>query len=116
MPRGSAPGERRGGRQQGAANIKTREIADKAAQEGITPLEYMLSVMRSPIMPELKQAIESGKVDEKVITALSGWHKMRYEAAKDSAPYLHPRLQTTTLQGGDKPISLSITAQDSNVL
>ncbi len=98
-----ALGRKTGGRQKGGSNLRTREIADKAAREGVTPLEYMLSVMRAPIMPELKQAVESGQIDEKLINTLTGWHKMRFEAAKDSAPYMHPRLQTTTIQGGDKP-------------
>ena len=35
-----------GGRQKGVANKRTREIADAAAREGLTPLEYMLGVMR----------------------------------------------------------------------
>ena len=35
------------GRKAGAATTKTREIADKAMAEGISPLEYMLQVMRN---------------------------------------------------------------------
>lgn len=77
MPRGgSKPGERRGGRQQGAANKRTREIADKAVQAGITPLEYLLSILR----------------DEKEERSV------RIDAAKASAPYIHPRLQNTTVK------------------
>jgi methanogenic corrinoid protein MtbC1 len=66
----------RGGRRQGAGrkpgslSKKTREIAEKASEEGITPLEYMLGVMR----------------DATADTAL------RFEAAKAAAPYIHPRL------------------------
>ena len=34
------------GRKPGAATTKTREIANKASEAGLTPLEYILSVMR----------------------------------------------------------------------
>jgi hypothetical protein len=40
---GKRPGA---GRKPGSANRKTREIADTAAKAGITPLEWMLSVIR----------------------------------------------------------------------
>jgi hypothetical protein len=40
---GKRPGA---GRKPGSANRKTREIADAAAEAGITPLEWMLSVIR----------------------------------------------------------------------
>ena len=73
---GSKPGERRGGRQKGAANKRTREIADKAVAEGLTPLEYLLSVLR----------------DEAVDRAV------RLDAAKAAAPYIHPRLATETVK------------------
>ena len=43
----SRGGKRAGsGRKQGTANTRTREIADKAVAKGITPLEYMLEVLR----------------------------------------------------------------------
>jgi hypothetical protein len=70
MPRGGArPGS---GRKPGTANRKTREIADKAAAEGITPLEVMLEVMRD-LYAE----------GEKVAAAA---------IAKDAAPYIHAKL------------------------
>lgn len=70
MARGGArPGA---GRKQGSATKKTREIADKALADGITPLEYMLGLLR----------------DER----LSG--DIRFEAAKAAAPFVHPRLSS----------------------
>jgi hypothetical protein len=39
---GKRPGA---GRKRGTANIKSREIADAAAEKGTTPLQYMLSVV-----------------------------------------------------------------------
>ncbi len=60
------------GRKLGAATAKTREVADKAAAEGITPLEFMLQVMRD----------ESAERSE------------RLDMAKSAAPYIHPKLSS----------------------
>lgn len=76
---GSRPGA---GRPKGAAAVKTREIADRASEEGITPLEYMLKVMRDVGADEAK----------------------RLDAAKSAAPYVHARLATIDLGNkDDKP-------------
>ena len=72
-----AKGRKTGGRQKGTANKKTRELADKAAAQGITPLEYMLGILRA-----------KRSTDE-----LKRW------AAEKAAPYIHPRLQSTTVTG-----------------
>ena len=42
---GKRPGA---GRKAGAAHLRTREIADKATENGNTPLEYMLAVLADP--------------------------------------------------------------------
>lgn len=60
------------GRKQGSASSKTREVADKAASEGITPLEFMLKVMRDEQAPKAE----------------------RLDMAKAAAPYIHPRLSS----------------------
>ena len=73
---GSKPGERRGGRKKGTANKRTREIADKAVAEGITPLEYLLSVVRD-------------EGEERAV---------RIDAAKAAAPFIHPRLANETVK------------------
>lgn len=67
------------GRKKGAVVTKTREIADRAIQEGLTPLEYMLQVLR-----------DEGEDPER-----------RFEAAKASAPYIHPRLAAIEHTGKD---------------
>ena len=68
------------GRPEGGASKRTREIADKAAEEGLTPLEYMLERLRDT---------ELAPAD-------------RFEAAKAAAPYIHPRLSNVDakLEGG----------------
>jgi hypothetical protein len=70
MPRGgSRPGA---GRKAGAATLKTRKVADRAAVEGCTPLDVMLAAMRS--------------------LAAAGRMAEAAAVAKDAAPYCHPRL------------------------
>lgn len=70
------------GRPKGAASVKTRDIADNAAAEGITPLEFMLQIMRD--------------VGEDSVR--------RLDAAKSAAPYIHPRLATLDVGNkDDKP-------------
>lgn len=86
---GGRGGRRTGaGRKPGSATKKTREIADKAAAEGVTPLEYMLQVMRRPTDHE----------DPKVAIAREA---MAFEAAKAAAPYMHPRLAAVEHTGED---------------
>jgi hypothetical protein len=75
-------GARQGaGRKPGGKNRKSREIADRAAAEGITPLEVMLHTMRAHY--------EAGDFD-----AASA-------VAKDAAPYVHPRLAAVEHGGKD---------------
>ena len=68
--RGSSPGERRGGRRKGTPNRATAAKAAEIAASGMTPLDYMISVMRD----------ETASRPE------------RLEAAAKAAPYVHPRL------------------------
>jgi hypothetical protein len=55
MPRGSRPGERRGGRQRGTPNkktlIKNAVFLATAADPNRSPLEFMLAPMRDPQVP-----------------------------------------------------------------
>ncbi len=86
MPRGSAPGERRGGRQRGMPNRRTielRALAEGPPQAG-SPLEFLTSVYRNEALP-----IE-----------------LRIEAANKAAPYVHPRLAAVTVGGSpENPIN-----------
>jgi hypothetical protein len=91
VPRGgSQPGERRGGRKKGTPNKASAAKAAEIASSGITPLEYMLKVMRAPIPsragPQLKAALEANKLD----------------AAKSAAPYVHPKLAQVDIAHGTK--------------
>lgn len=91
-------GARKGaGRKAGSATKRTREIADRAADDGITPLEYMLEIMRAE-PPEDMEARD-----------LLNWRDLAFEAAKAAAPYIHPRLATVEHRGdADNPIEHSV--------
>jgi hypothetical protein len=86
---GARPGA---GRKQGSATKKTREIADKAAASGITPLEVMLEAMNAfRVAGDLEKAASF---------------------AKDAAPYMHPRLAAVEHTGEDGgPIDHSLSVQ-----
>lgn len=87
MESNSRGGARKGaGRKPGAANVKTREIADKAVQQGITPLEVMLEAMNS-----LRNAGELEKAAS---------------VAKDAAPYLHAKLSSVEMNATVKTKTL----------
>lgn len=94
--RGSPPGVRQGGRAPGTPNKATRLQDEARAKYGMTPLEYMLSVMHESI-PDDADTAERNRL-------LS----IKLDAAKSAAPYMHPRLNTTTVQGGDKPLQVAV--------
>ena len=99
------PVKRRGGRRPGAGRPRsrvralTREIANRCADEGITPLEFMLRVMRD----------ESADL------------QTRADMAKSAAPYIHPRLQAVEHAGrdggpikGEMKFSVSFEGEDDD--
>ena len=74
MPRG---GKRPGaGRPRGSKAKKSQAIAIAAAEAGITPLEFMLQIMR-----------------DETVDAM-----VRMDMAKASAPYMHARLASTEVK------------------
>lgn len=74
-------GKRNGaGRKAGSQTKRTQEIIAQASANGITPLEFMLSVLQDASKP----------------------FDQRYSAARDAAPYMHPRLASSTVKINDK--------------
>jgi hypothetical protein len=73
MPRGSKPGERRGGRQRGTPNQKTAlrnaALAAAAANPALLPLEFLLGIMRDSNVPS----------------------EMRIKVAQATLPFVHAR-------------------------
>ncbi|MFU0503639.1 hypothetical protein [Pseudaminobacter sp. NGMCC 1.201702] len=76
-----AVGKKTGGRQKGTPNRATARREREISKSGMTPLEYMLKVMRNP-------KADAGRRDD---------------MAKAAAPYVHPKLasmQHTGRNGG----------------
>src|SRR5262249_3150038 len=79
MPRGSKPGERRGGRQRGTPNkstvLKNAAIAAAANDPNLSPLDFLLKLMRQPDLPlELRvtvahQALPFAHIKKKAVTS-----------------------------------------------
>jgi hypothetical protein len=83
------------GRKAGAVTSKTRELADRAAEGGILPVDYMLTVLRDP-----NETPDNRK-----------W------AAQQAAPYLHPKLAAVEHSGKDGgPIQVTIAGDDASLL
>lgn len=83
-------GVRKGaGRKAGSATKKTRAIADKAAEEGVTPLEVMLRTMRQLVTDA------EGEDPTKPNTMLL---ERAAAVAKDAAPYMHARLSSVDVK------------------
>src|SRR4051795_1452023 len=82
-----------GGRTKGGVD-KIRREAILAAQ-GITPFDYLMTLVRAETEPGLDPAVARAR------------ETLRFEAAKAAAPYVHARLQTTTLAADpDKPLKV----------
>jgi hypothetical protein len=82
-------GKRTGaGRKKGQVSQETqlrKQIAEQALKEGLTPLDYMLKILRDETQDQ----------------------SARFQAAKEAAPYLHPRLASVDHSG-----ELNITKHD----
>jgi hypothetical protein len=84
MPRGSQPGERRGGRQPGTPNKKTALVnaAFDAATSNpdLSPLDFLLGVMRDASLPP-------------------DW---RIKAAQSALPYVHVKPSSSDRSSGNR--------------
>lgn len=90
-----AIGQKTGGRQKGTPNKATAAKAEEVAKSGLTPLDYMLNVMRDPTQE----------------------YARRDDMAKASAPYVHPRLAATEHTGKDGgPVVVHIAGDDKGLL
>lgn len=88
-------GTRIGGRQKGTPNKATAAKLAQIAATGLTPLDYMLSVVR----------------DE------TAERSVRLDAAKGAAPYVHPKLAQIEHSGKDGgPIQVNVTGTDVGLL
>ena len=98
-------GKREGsGRKPGSKNIKTLEQVKAVEETGITPLQFLLSVMRAELPPEVAQKIKdkNQSLDMDTISVLSGWYDRRIDAAGKAAPYVHAKLVAIHQTDGTK--------------
>ena len=96
-----AKGAKTGGRKKGVPNKATAQKAAAVAESGLTPLDYMLSLLR-------EEPPEDADLEQKL--AMSA---MRFEAAKAAAPYVHPRLAAVEHTGKDGgPIETMVVTED----
>jgi len=72
-------GKKTGGRKKGSRNKVNMQREAEIAASGMTPLEYMLSIVRDPLKDE----------------------KTRCDMAKAAAPYCHPHLQAIQHTGAN---------------
>lgn len=85
--KGSLPGEHRGGRKPGIPNRKTAAKVATIEASGLTPLDYMLSVLRDGEQPS----------------------PIRLDAARSCAPYVHAKLSSVEVKGdGGGPVLHSL--------
>lgn len=83
-----ATGRKTGGRQKNTPNKKTKELQEAVAASGITPLDYMLQVLRDENADEAR----------------------RDDMARAAAPYIHARLSAVEVGGrGGGPIEGKIS-------
>lgn len=82
-----------------------KALAEKAIAAGITPLEYMLNIIRSPIPTRM-----GGENMAQFIKRLTEDAVTRLMAARYAAPYVHPRIATEirlkTENQADKPVDI----------
>lgn len=90
-----AKGLKTGGRKKGTPNRATAAKVAEIAESGVTPLEFMLHVMR----------------DESAEPAA------RADMAKAAAPYVHPKLAAVEHTGKDGgPIQVVMSQDDAGLL
>lgn len=90
---GKRPGA---GRKKGVPNKRTAEVQAAVEESGITPLDFMLNIMRTE-PPETEDA--RVRLD---------YQAMRFEAAKAAAPYVHAKLAAIEHSG---EMSLGVVIQ-----
>lgn len=116
-------GKREGaGRKPGSLTKRTREIAEKAAATGATPLEVMLANMRHFQQAALDaeatlEGLTAAEFSEQVpadaspeeqfkfllaqVKKTAGFRQAAQDAARDAAPYVHPKLTAVSHTGAD---------------
>lgn len=91
---GKRPGA---GRKKGVPNKRTAEVQRAVEESGITPLAFMLEIMRTKPGDDIE--------DPRLLTDMLA---LRFEAAKAAAPYVHARLSSVEM-------SANVTTHESSL-
>lgn len=131
-------GKRKGaGRPAGAITKRTREVAERALATGMSPLDVMLDNMRhfQQVALDAEATLEGLTAEEfsaqvapntspedqfKFLLAqvkkTAGFRQMAQDAARDAAPYVHPKLASVEHSGPNGgPIKLNILPEDAEL-
>lgn len=119
-------GKREGaGRPAGAITKRTREVAERVSATGMSPLEVMIDNMRhfQQVAIDAEALLDGMTVEEftgritadtpeeqfKALLAevkkTAGFRQMAQDAARDAAPYMHPKLATVDHRSSDGTMS-----------
>ena len=122
---GSRPGA---GRKTGSLTTKTRAVAERAMATGKTPLEIMIENMHhfQQVALDAEATLEgltaeefSGQIDPDAspedqfkyllatVKKTAGLRQMAQDAARDAAPYVHPKLAAVTVDA-----TMKVTLED----
>lgn len=98
-------GKRQGaGRKKGIPNKRTQALQAAVEASGVTPLDFMLGIMRG-------EAPEGAQAAEQIAFA-----SLRFEAAKAAAPYVHPKLANIEHKGdGGGPVIVRMLEGDDRL-
>ena len=115
MPKG---GRREGaGRKRGVPNARTvarRALTEKLLTGDVSPLEVILLDMR---FHHHRAETEAAKGDKANWEFVAAERQRAREAAKDAAPFVHPKLAATEHKGNlGNPIQVVITGSDRGLL
>lgn len=100
------------GRKKGVLNQRSSEISARAAEEGLLPLEIMLVLMRE----FYDEAVQLAHAEVINTNALREAQMRAYEAAKDAAPYCHPRLAQVKHDGEtDNKLQIVLQREDADL-
>lgn len=125
------------GRPAGALTTKTREVAERALATGMSPLDVMLDNMRhfQQVALDAEATLEgltAAEFSEQVpddatpeqqfkfllaeVKKTAGLRQMAQDAARDAAPYVHPKLASVEHSGPNGgPLKLTILAEDADL-
>ncbi len=134
MARGGArPGA---GRKQGSLTTKTREVAERVMATGKTPLEIMLENMAhfQQVALDAEATLEGLTAEEfagqvaadatpedqfkfllATVKKTAGLRQMAQDAARDAAPYVHPKLASIDANLKVGGVNLNITPDDAEL-